>query len=66
MNSPNDKVNLAKDSDDSFSSKDVEQVDLEIPVEDKEELWKKTGFQRILGGYWHNYIFVLELWCSAC
>jgi len=59
MNSPNDKVNLAKDSDDSFSSKDVEQVDLEIPVEDKEELWKKTGFQRILGGYWHNYIFVL-------
>jgi O-antigen/teichoic acid export membrane protein len=26
---------------------------------DTEELWKKTGFQRILGGFWHNYLFNL-------
>ena len=24
-----------------------------------EELWGNTGFQRVLGGFWHNYIFNL-------
>ena len=26
-----------------------------------ELLWQKSGFQRILGGYWHNYIFNLGI-----
>lgn len=25
----------------------------------EDELWQETGFQRILGGFWHNYIFML-------